>query len=367
LVADRIALYDLSYDELAALLAGWGEPGFRVDQVWHWLYQSLAGDFRSMSNLPATLRERLDAEAELRLLTPLAEEESTTGQTRKVLFRLEDGATIESVLMDYYERTTACISTQAGCGMGCTFCATGQGGLVRNLSAGEIVAQVIYFARELREQELEQANELGYQVQLPEHPVSNVVLMGMGEPLANCDATWQAIETLTDDRGYNLGARRITLSTVGLVPGIRRLAGEGLPINLAVSLHAPDDELRNELVPVNRRYPLYELIPAVREYVAATGRRVTFEYALIDGVNDRVEHARALARLLYDLLAHVNLIPLNPTPGSDLAPSPREAVDAFRQILQQAGIPVTVRMRRGIDIEAGCGQLRQRETESGTL
>jgi 23S rRNA (adenine2503-C2)-methyltransferase len=313
-----------------------------------------------MTNLPPALRERLEAETDLRLLTPVAAEESLTGQTRKALFELRDGTSIESVLMDYYDRTTACISTQAGCGMGCTFCATGQGGLVRNLSAGEIVAQVIYFARQLREEQIERANQVGEQAEVPEHPVSNIVLMGMGESLANYDATWQAIETLTDDRGYNLGARRITLSTVGLVPGIRRLAGEGLAINLAVSLHAPDDELRNRLVPVNRRYPIHELMSAVREYIDATGRRVTFEYALIAGVNDSLEQARALARLLDGVLAHVNLIPLNPTPGSDLAPSPREQVDAFRQVLQQAGIATTVRMRRGIDIEAGCGQLRRR-------
>jgi 23S rRNA (adenine2503-C2)-methyltransferase len=189
------------------------------------------------------------------------------------------------------------------------------------------------------------------------------VLMGMGEPLANYAATWQAIETLTDERGYNLGARHITLSTVGLVPGIRRLADEGLPINLAISLHAPDDELRNRLVPVNRRYPLAELIAAVRDYAARTHRRVTFEYALIAGVNDAVEQARALAALLDGLLCHVNLIPLNPTAGSALQPSDRDQVEAFRGLLELAGVPTTVRVRRGIDIEAGCGQLRRRQQE----
>jgi 23S rRNA (adenine2503-C2)-methyltransferase len=356
----QTALYDLTYDELAELLRSWGEPRFRVDQLWHWLYRSLAGDFESMTNLPASLRQRLETETELGLVTPIATEESLTGQTRKVLFELHDGTTIESVLMDYYDRTTVCISTQAGCGMGCTFCATGQGGLVRNLSAGEIVAQVLYFAREVRKGQIARANEMEEQVELPAHPVDNIVLMGMGEPLANYEATWQAIETMADDRGYNLGARHITLSTVGLVPGIRRLAGAGLPINLAVSLHAPDDELRNRLVPVNRRYPIGELMSAIREYIDATGRRVTFEYALIAGVNDSVEQARALAHLLDGVLVHVNLIPLNPTPGSDLEPSPREQVDAFRQVVQTAGVATTVRIRRGIDIEAGCGQLRSR-------
>ncbi|MBN1660021.1 MAG: 23S rRNA (adenine(2503)-C(2))-methyltransferase RlmN [Anaerolineae bacterium] len=357
---EKTALYDLTYDELADLLASWGEPRFRVNQLWRWLYRSLAGDWESMTNLPSRLRERLEAETDLELVTPIAMEESLTGQTHKVLFELRDGTTIESVLMDYDDRTTVCISTQVGCGMGCTFCATGQGGLLRNLSAGEVVAQVLYFARELRKEEIAQANEVGEEANLPAHPVDNVVLMGMGESLANYDATWQAIETLADDRGYNLGARHITLSTVGLVPGIRRLADEGLPINLAVSLHAPDDELRSRLVPVNRRYPIAELMSAIREYIDATGRRVTFEYALIAGVNDSLERARALAHLLDGVLAHVNLIPLNPTHGSDLEPSPREQVDAFRQVLQAAGIATTVRMRRGIDIEAGCGQLRSR-------
>ena len=364
-LTDKIALYDLSYDEMAALLASWGEPGFRVDQLWQWLYRSLAGDFESMANLPKSLRRRLAAETDLALLHPQSEQVSASGQTRKVLFCLRDDNSIESVRMDYHDRRTACISTQAGCGMGCTFCATGQMGLTRNLSPGEIVAQVLYFAREIRQQEIEQATALGIQAEIPEHPISNVVLMGMGEPLANYDATWHAIETLADDGGYNLGARRITLSTVGLVPGIRRLAGEDLPINLAVSLHAPDDGLRHELIPVSRRYPLDELMAAVRDYADKTRRRVTIEYALIDGVNDSLDRARALAALLAGLLCHVNLIPLNPTPGSEMQPSPREQVDAFRQELQWAGIPVTVRMRRGIDIEAGCGQLRWRHMAAG--
>jgi 23S rRNA (adenine2503-C2)-methyltransferase len=365
-LTDRIALYDLTYDQVAALLAGWGEPGFRVDQLWHWLYRSLAGDFESMTNLPKPLRERLAAETDLGLLRPQSEQVSASGQTRKVLFCLRDDNSIESVRMDYHDRRTACISTQAGCGMGCTFCATGQMGLTRNLSPGEILAQVLYFAREIRQQQIDRASVLGIQAQRAEHPISNVVFMGMGEPLANYAATWQAIETLTDERGYNLGARHFTLSTVGLVPGIRRLAEEALPINLAVSLHAPNDELRNQLIPVSERYPLDELMAAVRAYAEKTRRRVTIEYALIDGVNDAPGQARELTALLAGLLCHVNLIPLNPTPGSELQPSPREQVDAFRQELQWAGIPTTVRMRRGIDIEAGCGQLRWR-AEMGVL
>lgn len=360
-MAERVALYDLTHAELADLLSGWGEPRFRADQLWRWLYRSLVDDFAAMGNLPNVLRERLATETDLRLLAPLAGQESTTGQTRKVLFRLRDGNVIESVLMNYDERRTACISTQVGCSIGCLFCATGQGGLARNLSAGEIVAQVIHFARKIQQAEIEQAIAQGVNADIQRHPVTNVVLMGMGEPLANYAATWQAIETLTDARGYNLGARRITLSTVGLVPGIHRLADEGLPINLAVSLHAPDDELRSQLVPINQRYPLGELLAAVRAYAQKTKRRVTFEYALIAGVNDTIQHAQQLGVLLHGMLCHVNLIPLNPTPGTTLRPSPREQVSVFRDVLVSAGIPTTVRMRRGISIEAGCGQLRQRQ------
>lgn len=361
----RVALYDLTYEQLSDLLSSWGEPGFRTDQVWRWLYSSLVGDFQAMANLPKRLRQRLDSECHLRILTVLAEQQSASGHTRKVLFRLSDGSTIESVLMGYHDRRTACISTQVGCGMGCVFCATAQGGLVRNLSAGEIVAQAIHFAGEIREEQIDRATERAARAQFDGHPVSNIVLMGMGEPLANYAATWQAIQTLIDERGYNLGARRITLSTVGLVPAIRRLAGEGIPINLAVSLHAADDELRNELVPINRRYPLGELMAVLREYNQKTGRRVTFEYALIDGVNDQIQQAQRLVALLQGLICHINLIPLNPTPGSALKPSPREQVGAFRQVLEQAGIAVTVRVRRGISIEAGCGQLRARQAAAG--
>ncbi len=360
-MAGRVALYDLTYDQLSDLLTGWGEPSFRAEQVWRWLYRSLAQDFEAMSNLPKPLRKHLASHTELRLLAVVTKQESASGQTGKVLFRLRDGNTIESVLMRYLDRRTACISTQVGCGMGCIFCATGQGGLARNLSAGEIVAQVLYLAREIRQSQAELAAKRGGESDALQHPITNVVLMGMGEPLANYAATWQAIETLTDARGYNLGVRRITLSTVGLVPGIQRLAGEGLPINLAVSLHAADDELRTQLVPVNLRYPLADLLAAMRAYVEKTGRRVTVEYALIAGVNDSVDQALQLATLLKGLLCHVNLIPLNPTPGSALRPSPREQVQAFRDVLERAGIATTVRMRRGISIEAGCGQLRQRE------
>ncbi len=367
-MASSTLAFDRSYSELAGLLADWGEPRFRSEQVWRWLYQSLVDDFQAMGNLPAELRNRLGGELDLRPLQVLTAQESASRQTRKLLFRLRDGATIESVLMHYQDRRTVCSSTQAGCGMGCIFCATGQGGLARNLSAGEIVAQILWFERELRHAELArlqspeartEAKDLSSR--LSGHLVTNVVLMGMDEPLANYDATWRAIETLTDPRGYHMGARRITLSTVGVVPGILRLAQEGLPINLAVSLHAPEDELRNLLVPINRRWPLASLIAATKEYVNRTGRRATIEYALIADLNDAPLHARQLSALLRGLQCHVNLIPLNPTPGSQLLPSPPERVGAFRDELAAAGLPVTVRVRRGIDIEAGCGQLRQQQ------
>jgi 23S rRNA (adenine2503-C2)-methyltransferase len=360
---ERIALYDLSYEELEAWLTDRGEPSFRAQQVWRWLYQWLRTEFGQMSNLPKALRAELAGLATISVLEPLAEQWSDDGETLKVLFRLRDGHAVESVLMIYPpgggpggERRTVCVSTQVGCAMGCVFCATGQPiaegpPLARNLTAGEIVAQVLHFDRTLREQEGREPSE---------RQVTNIVLMGMGEPLANYDATWKALRTLADDKGYNLGARRITLSTVGLVPGIRRMAEEPLQINLAVSLHAPNDELRDRLVPINRRYPLDELMAAVRGYLDRTSRRVTFEYALMDGVNDSRVLAQELAALLGGLLCHVNLIPMNPTSGSFLRGSSPEVVHAFQAELERWGIPVTVRRRRGVDIQAGCGQLRQR-------
>ena len=279
---------------------------------------------------------------------------STDRQTYKWLFALPDGQTIETVLMLYDERRTVCISSQAGCAMGCTFCATGQGGLSRNLQPGEIVGQVLAAARWLASPPPETG--------LASSTLTNIVVMGMGEPLANYERVWQALRTITDAEGFNLGARHITLSTVGLVPGIRRMAEEPLQINLAVSLHAPNDELRSQLVPIDRRYPLAELMAAVRDYVARTHRRVTFEYALMNGINDTAMLAREMAGLLRGLLCHVNLIPLNPVAGSPYQPSTPEQAATFQAILEQNGIPTTMRLRRGIDIDAGCGQLRQRIT-----
>ncbi len=325
-------------------MALWQQPKFRAGQIWQWLYVHLVSGWDEMSNLPKTLREQLARVYLLDPLTLIDGQVSADAQTEKTLFRLVDGATIESVLMRYEERNTVCVSTQVGCAVGCAFCATGQSGFERNLTTGEIVAQPLYFARALRAQA---------------QAVSHIVVMGMGEPLINYDATWQAVETWNDERGFNLGARRITLSTAGYIPGIERLAGESLQVGLAVSLHAPTDALRSDLVPLNKTCPLADLLRACQAYVAQTGRRITFEYALIDGINDSPAQARHLAALLKRLVCHVNLIPLNPSPGSDLRPSPAGRVDAFLRILQENGIAATVRLRRGIDIQAGCGQLRQ--------
>ncbi len=355
---DQIALLDLSYAQLKELLASWDEPSFRADQVWRWLYCSLVSDFDQMRNLPKELRARLGEAAYLPTLTPLAESVSADGLTRKVLFALRDGATLESVFMRYEQRRTVCVSTQVGCPIGCPFCATGQSGFRRNLTAGEIVEQVLYFARQMIKDRGPRTGDQGPGTKDQEPGISNVVLMGMGEPLLNYEATWQAIETLNDARGFDLGARRITLSTVGVVPGIQQLSREKLQVGLAVSLHAPTDRLRDKLVPLNRRYPLGRLMAACRDYVRNTGRRITFEYALMEGINDSLEQARRLGHLLQGLICHVNLIPLNPTVGSPYRPPSRKAALAFQKELERQGIPTTMRVGRGIDIQAGCGQLR---------
>jgi 23S rRNA (adenine2503-C2)-methyltransferase len=358
------ALLDLSLDELQNLFQSWGEPPYRAKQVWSRLYQKLAASYDEMTELSRALREKLAQETVIGRLTPRAEQRSSDGQTRKLLFVLPDGAQVESVLMSYERRRTTCISTQAGCAMNCSFCATGQGGLQRNLTSGEIVEQILYFARELaisHPQDLHGTSPLGsLRGKVHVSRITNIVFMGMGEPFANYDQVVAAVRRLNDPQGFNLGARRMTVSTVGLVQGIRKLASEDIQINLAVSLHAATDELRNQLVPINKRYPLSEIISAVREYIERTHRRVSFEWALIEGVNDTPEQAHALAQLIKGMLCHVNLIPLNPTSGYPGAASTRERIAAFRSILESANIPNTLRLRRGTDIQAGCGQLGQR-------
>ena len=344
-MADMINLYDLNFEELVKFVEELGQPKFRAQQIWEWLYQHFAADFDSMTNLPLTLRDKLKQTAVLGTGTIASEQRSSDGQTKKVLFQLPDGQFIETVLMRYEKRRTLCISTQAGCAMGCVFCATGQMGFFRNLSAGEIVAQVVHFGRELAAEG---------------ERVTNVVMMGMGEPLHNYGNTMAAVDRLTDETGLNLGARKITISTVGLVPAIRRYANEQRQTPLAVSLHAATDEERDKLIPINRKWPIAEVMAACRYYVEKTGRRLTFEWALIEGENDTIEQARALGHLLQGMLCHVNLIPLNPTQGYSGGPSSRERVEAFQEELARHGVSSTVRVRRGIDIQAGCGQLRDR-------
>lgn len=338
-----IDLLSLTSDDLDARLRAWGQPAFRRKQLHSWLYDKGATSFEEMSDLPRSLRQRLGREACIGRARILVEQRSTDG-TRKRLLRLHDGQLVEAVLMPYADgRRTACISSQAGCAMGCAFCATGQMGFSRHLDAGEIFEQAWRFSAELQQQG---------------ERLSNVVLMGMGEPLHNYEAAIRAMRWIHDR--LDIGWRRMTVSTVGLVPAIRRFAEEGMQVTLAISLHASTDAQRSALLPVNRRWPVAELIAACADYQQATGRRVSFEWALIAGENDSVEEAHRLGRLLAPLLCHVNLIPLNPTAGYEGDPSQEAAVARFVEILGSHGIPATVRVRRGIDIDAGCGQLRDR-------
>jgi 23S rRNA (adenine2503-C2)-methyltransferase len=339
-------IYDLDFEGLKSFLTSLSEPAYRAQQIWQGLYQNLWTSPEEFTNLPKALREKLAAELRWSALEPETVLKSKDGETVKTLFRLSDDREIEAVLMRYESRRTLCISTQAGCAMGCVFCATGQMGFKRHLTAGEIVAQVILYARQLKDQ--------GEQV-------TNVVLMGMGEPFHNYQNSLKAIDRLNDPKGYNLGARRFTISTVGLVPFIRKFADEKRQVNLAISLHAADNEARSALLPVNRKYPIEEVIEACRYYVEQTGRRVTFEWALIRDVNDTPEVAHRLAGLLRGLICHVNVIPLNPTQKYPGQATTRERALAFAEVLNQAGIPCTIRIRRGIDIQAGCGQLASRE------
>jgi 23S rRNA (adenine2503-C2)-methyltransferase len=327
--------YDATREDLAELLAG--EPAFRVRQVWDGLHSRVVAP-AAMTELPAALRTHLD-ESLPPALVVARESISDDGDTIKWLWRLHDGALVETVLMHYADRSTVCVSSQAGCAMACGFCATGQAGFERQLTTGEIVEQVARAVERARPRRL-----------------SNVVLMGMGEPMANYDRVWPAIVRMHDDMG--LSARHLTISTVGIVPGIRRLAGEDLPVNLAVSLHAANDTLRDEMVPINKRYPLADLMDACADYLAAKGRRLSFEWALIAGVNDRGRDAEELAALARPLGAHVNLIPLNPTPGYATPGTPPEGVRRFRDALGALGVNATVRQNRGTEIDAACGQLR---------
>ncbi len=334
-----MTLYDLSREELSELLAG--EPAYRAGQLWEGLYRDHR-EIDELTTLPKSLRARLSGDERLSPAWSLViESASDRGATRKWLFEAGDGSRIETVLMRYRERTTVCVSSQAGCAMGCSFCATGQLGFGRHLSCGEIVEQFIRASR--------WATAEGW------GRIGNMVLMGMGEPLANYDNVFRALRRCNDSVG--IGARSITVSTVGVVPGIAKMASEPLQVNLAVSLHAANDGLRDHLVPLNRRYPLKVLMAACEDYVEVTRRRISFEWACIGGVNDRPSDAHELAALARPLRAHVNLIPLNPTPGYQVAGSTAETVAYFRDELRDLGVNVTIRNTRGRDVDAACGQL----------
>jgi 23S rRNA (adenine2503-C2)-methyltransferase len=342
-------LADLDLAGRRAAVAALGEPAFRAGQLSHHYFGRLVRDPDRMSDLPPASRDRIAADLLPNLLTPVRQLTCDAGTTRKNLWRLHDGSLVESVLMGYRDRVTVCVSSQAGCGMGCPFCATGQGGLTRNLSTAEIVDQVVWFAGEA-------VGGLG-----PDVPsrLSHVVFMGMGEPLANYNRVIDAVRRLVAPapEGLGLSQRHITVSTVGLVPAIERLAREDLSLTLALSLHAPDDDLRDELVPVNQRWKVAEVLQSAWNYAARTGRRVSVEYALIRDVNDQPWRADLLGRLLAGKLAHVNLIPLNPTPGSRWDASPKPVEREFLRRVRAAGVAATVRDTRGREIDGACGQL----------
>lgn len=336
------SIYDQAFDSLQEFFLGIGEPRFRASQLWQGLYKHIWSEADSFSVFPKSIRQNLHDSFTFSLLKPTILLESKDRRTSKQLFELKDRNFIETVLMRYNERNTLCISTQVGCPIGCVFCATGQMGFIRNLTVGEIVEQVLFFERFLRK---EKKN------------LTNIVVMGMGEPFINYDSTLKAVDVLNDPNGYGFGSRRFTISTVGIIPKILQFTSENRQTNLAVSLHAANEALRNQLIPQSKSYQLSELVMACTEYVEKTHRRISFEWALIDGVNDSPQHAKELAKLIKGLICHVNIIPLNAITKYVGCPSPREKAEAFKKVLSSAGIPCTIRLRRGVEINAGCGQL----------
>lgn len=340
--AKDIYFKDLNLEQLKELMVELGEKKFRAEQVAKWLFQRGVNSFDDMTDLPVELRSRLRAMGCPGGLSIIKKQVSRRDNTRKYLFGLHDGNAVEGVLMTYRHGLTACVSSQVGCRMACRFCASGLEGLVRNLRPGEIYDQVMVMQKDIGER------------------IGNIVLMGSGEPLDNYDNVIAFIRKINAEYGLNIGYRHITLSTCGLVPQIKKLSTEKMPVTLAVSLHAPNNNLRNLLVPVNRKYSLDELLPACQHYAGVTGRRVTFEYALIGEVNDSQELARELAQKLKDMLCLVNLIPANPVPERGIKRSSKNAVTRFKKILEDSGINVTVRRELGADIDAACGQLRRR-------
>lgn len=335
-------MFDLDFAELSEIILDWNEPAYRAQQIWQGIYQKYWISSLEFTTLPSALRNKLDRHFVFGTLNPEKELQSNDGLTKKILYRLHDKSAIETVLMGYADRNTVCISSQVGCGMGCNFCATGNMGFIRNLSRGEIVEQVIKTAADLGQNG---------------KSLTNVVFMGMGEPFNNYQPVMDAVQILNDPKGLGMGKRRFTISTVGLVPGIKRFTDENTGINLAISLHAADDVLRSSIVPINRKYPILELMAACRQYIQKTNRRITFEWALIDGVNDTADQARKLSKLVEGMLVHVNLIQLNPVAHYGGKPAEEEKAHIFQKILTDEGIGCTIRLRRGIDIQAGCGQL----------
>ena len=338
------SVYDLTREELGERLTSWGEPAFRAKQLWRQLWKR-AATYEEMADIPGVLRERLATELPSGVEV-LTERTADRGATRKALLKLGGQHVVEAVLMGYADRVTVCISSQAGCAMGCTFCATGQMGLRNNLTAGEITAQAVWARREAARLPATTPQRL-----------TNIVFMGMGEPFANQRHVFASLERLTDAEAFGLGARHITVSTVGIVPGIERMAERAPQVGLAVSFHAASDELRDQLVPPNTRYPLAQLERAMAEWRARTRRRPSIEWALIDRVNDTVEQAELLAPISRRLGAHINLIPLNPTPGYPVLGSPPSRIRRFVTTLEGLGANVTVRDTRGRSIDAACGQL----------
>ena len=336
-------IYDLSREDLTEIVQSLEQPSYRSKQILEWLYKNYVENFDEMNNVPASLRDHLNSNCTFQGLEIENHIKSNDGFTQKWLFKLIDGSLIETVLMKYDKRATACISTQAGCAMGCTFCATGQMGYVRNLSHGEIIAQAVHAARVMRRSGKR---------------LSNIVFMGMGEPMHNYENVISAAKTIVDPKLLSIAARKITISTIGIIEGIDKLADEKIQIGLAVSLHGTNDEERQNLIKAASKWNLSDLIRSCKNYFKKTGRRVTFEWALIEGVNDSEETAKNLARLLKGLPCHLNVIPLNPTEDYDGKPSSKEKIKVFVSLLNSAGIITTVRMRRGIDIAAGCGQLK---------
>jgi 23S rRNA (adenine2503-C2)-methyltransferase len=355
------SITDMNIAQLKSLVISMGEPDYRVNQIRNQIYRGLAFSFDEMTDLPLNFRQALANMTRLHSLKVLQQVEGHDG-TLKTLFNLCDSNTVESALMSYPQasgrpRFTVCVSTQAGCAIGCPFCATGRQGFKRNLTRGEIIDQVLYFANYLKKNNTNRGD-----TDKTASKVANIVFMGMGEPLANYDALWQAIETLNSPDGFKMGARNMTISTSGLVPQIKRLSQEKLQVGLAVSLHAADNALRDRLVPINRKYPLEQLIPTCREYSRTTGRRVSFEYILFKGINDSVPRAHALAQLLRGFKCHVNLIPANVTTDRAYQPPSAPVILAFERELRLTHINATLRQSRGQDIDAGCGQLRSRYT-----